>query len=514
MKCGQNFLLFAAMLFLAACSKAPQPYTHTQSYAIEDYKSTHIGKTIEKKAAQHPAKSGFTIVPYGHEAFTLRIAMTQMPEKSLDLQYYLWEADETGRLLSYNTLKAADRGVRVRVLLDDIGLAGHDPVLAAMDAHPNVEIRIVNPFSERNMHVINFLTDMKRVNHRMHNKTVIMDNTLAIVGGRNVGNHYYGVSEEKNFRDLDMVAVGPVVRDISKMYDYFWNGKWSVPIAALTDKTYTLEDLKKERKNLEDQIRKDSYPYPSEKDGKKLVSQLRSKLNKLVWANGDIVWNDPVQMARDISEQEDTIIIKLHQRLKNVKKSLYIESAYFIPGAKGVARLSDISKRGVKVRVLTNSLKSNDVLAAYSGYEKSRVELLKNGIELYELRADAGEHKIINKTPIKGFKNSGLHTKAMVFDEKDTFVGSFNLDPRSATINTEGGLYVENSALAKRVMQYMNEGIKLENAYRLSLDKDEEIIWTTVKNGKKVVYTSDPEASFWDKLKVGFLQLLPIDEQL
>ena len=182
--------------------------------------------------------------------------MTDLTDKTLDLQYYLWDPDETGRLLALNTLHVADRGVKVRILLDDIGLQGRDNMLAAMDAYPNIEIRIFNPFSNRGLYALDLLTDTQRVNHRMHNKTVIMDNAFAIVGGRNIGNHYFGVSDDINFRDLDIAVVGPIVRDISKMYDYFWNGKWSVPISVITKKKYTIKDLKKERGNLKTRSKK------------------------------------------------------------------------------------------------------------------------------------------------------------------------------------------------------------------------------------------------------------------
>ena len=514
MKQIQYLILTITLIFLTACSTVPEVYPRTSSHALTAYKSTDIGKIIEREVARHPGKSGFDVIRYGREAFTARIAMTDLTDKTLDLQYYLWDPDETGRLLALHTLQVADRGVKVRILLDDIGLQGRDNVIAAMDAHPNIEIRIFNPFSNRGMHALDFLTDTQRVNHRMHNKTVIMDNTFAIVGGRNIGNHYFGVSKDINFRDMDIAAVGPIVRDISKMYDYFWNGKWSVPVSVVTKKTYTMADLKNERKKLENKVKKDHYPYPLTQDSKTLQHELKQLLKAFVWAKGEMLWNDPEQMKLPIAQQSHTMITGLHDRAKKLQKSLLIESPYFIPRGEGIAYFNALRKKGIKIRVLTNSLKSNDVLAAYAGYNNYRKALLREGVELYELRDDAGASKIINHAPADAKVTTGLHAKVFVFDDKDVFVGSFNLDPRSSTINTEGGLYIESPELARRVMAYMKEGINLQNAYRLGLDKAGHITWTTVENGKKVVYTSEPKANAWDMLKVNFIQMLPVEEQL
>ncbi|SFZ98308.1 Cardiolipin synthetase [hydrothermal vent metagenome] len=511
------FIIMISLLILTACSSLPNVYPRTTSYALTSYKSTNIGKVLEKEVALHNGKSGFDVIRYGREAFTARIAMTDLTEKTLDLQYYIWDSDETGRLLALHTLQVADRGVKVRVLLDDIGLESHDKMIAALDAHPNIDIRIFNPFSNRNWHIFDMLSDTERVNHRMHNKTVIMDNAFAIVGGRNIGNHYFGVSDESNFRDMDIAAVGPIVRDVSKMYDYFWNGKWSVPISVITKKKYTMKDLEKERKKLEKKIKKDRYPYPLAKDSKKLQSNLKKLMEDFVWTSkGRVLWNDPAQMRLERDKQTHTIISSLHKRVNKVNKTLLMESAYFIPREYGIEHLKKLRKKGVKVRILTNSLKSNDVLAAYAGYNNYRVELLKIGVEVYELRADAGKSKLINHTLTDSNKkvSTALHAKIFVFDDKDLFVGSYNLDPRSSKINTEGGIYIPSPVLAKRVISFMDEGINLKNAYRLNLDKSGHITWTTIENGKKVVYTSEPKTSVWDKMKVSFLQILPLEDQL
>jgi putative cardiolipin synthase len=473
-----------------------------------------MGRLFEKEAAKHPGKSGFKLIPYGQDAFTARIAMVRLAQKSLDLQYYLWKSDRVGLLLANEALKAADRGVKVRILLDDIEQSGRDDIVAAMDAHPNIQIRIFNPFMHRNSHLLDFIGNFDRVNHRMHNKTIVIDNALVIIGGRNIGDHYFSVGEQTNFRDLDIAAAGPVVRQISTVYDHFWNGKWSVPISALTKRTYTQKDLLKIQEMIKQKISKLDFPYPLDQDVKTLRKEMIQIRDSFIWAKGLYVWDDPDNMQIKADNQTNTMIQKLEQRVRSVKKSLHIESAYFIPRPLGMAALKRLHKRGAEVQIMTNSLASNDVVPAHAGYAGYRKELLQAGVELYELRPDAGANKIVNKRLITNTINTGLHTKAIVFDDNAVFVGSFNLDPRSASINTEGGLYIESPKIAGEVLAFMAKGIKPENSYKVMLDKKGNLIWTTTIDGKKVIYHSEPEASTWQRFQSGFIEILPVELQL
>ena len=220
------FLLLLIGLLFTGCASVPKDYPRSSSTAFEDHLDTSVGQLFEEAAVQHPGESGFAIIRYGRPAFTARIALTELAEMSLDLQYYIWETDATGRILAERLIRAADRGVRVRLLIDDINLAGRDTNVAAMDAHPNIAIRVFNPFANRDAPLFDFAFDLDRVNHRMHNKIMVIDNAVAIVGGRNIGNHYFSVATDANFRDLDIAAAGPVVREISGVFDHFWNGDW------------------------------------------------------------------------------------------------------------------------------------------------------------------------------------------------------------------------------------------------------------------------------------------------
>jgi putative cardiolipin synthase len=244
-------------------------------------------------------ESGFTIIRYPRPAFTARIMLTELAEKSLDVQYYIWEADATGRILAERLVRAADRGVKVRLLVDDMNLSGRDKVVAAIDASPNIEIRIFNPFAHRDSRVLDFLTDMRRVNHRMHNKIMVMDNAVAIVGGRNIGNHYFGVDTHANFRNLDIAAAGPVVREISATFDTFWNGDWSVTIEVLVDRPNTDEDLQAAMATVRKQIADNNYPHPLDQDVAALKAELNSVFDSFIWAPGQIVWDDPAAIYEE-----------------------------------------------------------------------------------------------------------------------------------------------------------------------------------------------------------------------
>ena len=236
--------------------------------------------------------------------------------------------------------------------------------------------------------------------------------------------------------------------------------------------------------------------------------------DNFVWAKGSIVWNDPKTMTQDVEEHQNTMIQKLAKRVQSVEKSLHIESAYFIPRDSGISAIKKLRIRDVKVRILTNSMASNDVLSAHAGFAGYRKKLIENGVELYELRPDVGNNMIINKKPSSTTSKSGLHAKAMVFDSKAIFIGSFNLDPRSAAINTEGGLYVESPKLARQVIAYMNESANMKNSYRVVLNHKGGLAWVTLMDGKQVVYHSEPETKGWDRFKSTLIQLLPIELQL
>ncbi len=505
---------FPAVFFLA-CSVAgcdrdrPQVPDMPEVTAFTEHESTAIGARLAELAADHPGESGFAIIRYGQPALAARIALADLAEKSLDVQYYIWEADPTGRILAERLVRAADRGVRVRVLVDDINLSGRDARIAALDAHPGIEIRIFNPFKRRKFRVLDFATDLARVNHRMHNKIMIMDNALSLVGGRNVGAHYFESHAESNFRDLDIVGAGPIVRETSNVFDRFWNGPWALPVAQLVDRPYTEEDHRSAIEAVRREIEADDYPIPIESDAQTLLDRLDEIFADLVWAPGEIVWEDPANIFD--GDSPGRMNEALHERMRALEHELLIESAYFVPRDRGIEAAKNLHQRGVSVRVLTNSLSSNDVLAAHAGYSKYRKDLIRAGVELYELRPFPGP---VDKKIISADSKAALHTKAIVFDREAVFIGSFNLDPRSANINTEAGIYVESPELARQVIDYMKEGVAPENAFRVLLDDDGDLRWVIEKDGFRLDYDKDPNSRWYQRWTAGVIQVLPVEKQL
>ncbi|MEZ4600378.1 MAG: phospholipase D family protein [Syntrophotaleaceae bacterium] len=501
-------MVLCLSVMIAACATLPKDYLRTDSTAFSNYLATDLGQFFAEAEGEHPGKSGFALIRSGKHAFTSRIAMTELAQKSLDLQYYIWEPDATGRILMERLLRAADRGVRVRILLDDMNQSGRDAGIAALDAHPGIEIRLFNPFANRNARILDFLSDLRRINHRMHNKAIIADNAVAIVGGRNIGNHYFDVDTEANFRDLDLAAAGPVVRDVSAVFDYFWNANWSMPITALVDHTPSPADLQDVAERLRRKIADDVYPYPLDQNVARLKSELRAIRERFVWAPGRIVWNNPDEVANGA---QGGIVRDIAAKFQQAQEEVLIESAYLVVLDRGVELAQEMIERGLRIRVLTNSLASNDVIAAHAGYAKRRVKLLKAGVEIYELRPDAGE---IEQSLLPGRSKAALHTKAMVIDRQALYIGSFNLDPRSLSLNTEAAIYVDSPELARQTIAYLDEGIRPVNSYRVSLDEDGSPVWTTDNDGMPVLYDKEPETTFWQRFTAGFIEMLPVEEQL
>ncbi|HPY41070.1 MAG TPA: phospholipase D family protein, partial [Thiolinea sp.] len=502
--------LLAACL-LTACNQLPPNTNPIPSYAWNQPEKTRLGRLVNTQARHHPHQSGFALIASGQAAFNDRIAMTELAEKTLDVQYYIWEEDTTGLLLAEHLLTAADRGVRVRILLDDNNMAKRDNSIALLDAHPNIQIRMVNPFAHRNNHLLSFMTDLGRVNHRMHNKSMIVDSALAIVGGRNIGDDYFEVDKEANFRDMDLLAAGPIVKEVNRSFDYLWNGNWSYPITILAKREFSAADLVQARVRMAAYVQAHPYPHALDKEVGQLTQRVNQELAHLVWARGAVIDNDPVSLVK---QGRGEISKAFTNKLQTLDQELLIESAYFVGTKAGVEQAKKLIQKGVRVRVLTNSLASNDVLAAHAGYAKWRDDLLKAGVELYELRPDS-KGLLLDKLLNVGESKASLHTKSFAFDKKSVFIGSFNLDPRSENINSEIGIYVESPELAKRLAAFMDRGVNPEVAWKLVLNEAGQIRWLeTDRQGQHKEYSHEPMTSIWQRFFAGVIRILPIESQL
>lgn len=424
---------------------------------------------------------------YGTDAIASRIDIVNSAEHTLDLQYYIWRDDLTGLIL-FNAVKhAADRGVRVRILLDNLNEAKLQPDFKIFASHPSIEIRLINPD-------INFL------NHRMHNKSLISDNQVAIVGGRNIGDEYFGVSEEINFTDFDVMLLGPVVNEVSQEFDLYWNSERSFPIENVVKDAIAEADLKKFRERI-DKARK-------QLKGASFVNELNDLELDLhtYWGEARAVYDHPSKLK---GKKATKLTSLLQSELKDVKKELILISPYFIPGKEGAKNLEKLRKKGIRVIILTNSLASNDVSSVFGGYRKYRKRLLKSGIELYELRPD--HSPIRRKGHSHASSTMGLHGKVFIVDREKVVVGSMNLDARSRNLNTEMGVILQNEKFAKESANNLL-GALHSLAYKLDL-RDGKIEWLEFKQTKTKTYYQDPKTSWWKRSKTWFFSLF-IPEQL
>jgi len=498
-----------ALAVACGCSTYNTKYPRSPSTAFREYQATTLGRLFEQAAAAHPEQSGVIYMRYGNRALAARLALADLAERSLDLQYFIWDADISGHLLADRLIRAADRGVRVRVLLDDLSIVGRDTAIAQLSAHPNIEIRAFNPFRGRANRWRDFLHDPSRANRRSHNKLMIADSAIMIVGGRNIADHYFGVHGESNFRDLDTVTVGPVVRDAAVVFDDFWNSPFAVPYAAFVKTPPTRAECDAAIAEMRTKMARERLPYPIDEEVSALTADLKAVRDALTWAPVRVLYDDP-EKARDPSSHR--IFSELVMLISNAQQEVLIENAYFVPRDPGVELVAALHARGVRVRVLTNSLASNDLLVVHSGYQKYRDDMIKNGVEIYEVRPDATMEQL-RWSSVSEESHAGLHTKAMVVDRRYVVIGSYNLDPRSADINTELALLIDSPGFAEKVTEVFDEGAKPENSYRVTLE-GRKLKWTTSDGGKVRVYTEEPETSWWQRFKADAMGLLPIHSML
>jgi len=494
---------------IAGCATLPSNIVREPSHAWDRPQETKLGRAITAEAALHPGTSGFRLLGSGMDAFAARMALAETAERTLDLQYYIIHGDLTGKLIIDSAVRAAERGVRVRILIDDTTAKGRDTAINVLSASPSIEVRVFNPSAGRSSPAWLFsaAADFERINHRMHNKMFVADNQAGVVGGRNIGDEYFGARQGVNFADMDLLAVGPVVQELSRSFDEYWNSEWAYPIEALHTAATDTAAIRTRREELAaHRLAAQDSAYAKRLRESDLLTKLLANELPLVWAHAQVVADRPDKVA---SAATPTAPIKLGSRLRplveNARSELIISSPYFIPGAGGIRIFEQLRNRGVNVRILTNSFAGNDVAIVHRGYAKYRKDLLRLGVELHELKPSLAA---ASDTEQKRFGSSGasLHAKVFIIDRKQLFVGSLNLDPRSVDLNTELGIIVEDPGLADELARQFEELLRPEYSYRLSLDRtDGDIIWTSRENGREVTSNRDPEVGFWRRFSTWFL---------
>lgn len=490
-------------VLLGACATTVPDITPAPSYALAADPSTALGRKITPLLQQQPQNTGAFPLSDGLNAFFVRLGVMQAAEQSIDLQYYIYKSDEAGALIAWSALDAARRGVRVRILLDDLeGRA--DKVILALHRHPNIEIRLFNPFVWRDKRGFEFLGNFQRHNRRMHNKSLTVDNWVSIVGGRNIGNEYYAASEGKNFHDIDLAVIGPAVAAVSTQFDDYWNSPFAFPADTIIHKEidqHAVSVLYQQLDNEAQALRERGADSAIEHH--KIQERFYAEYQGLYWGKAKVLYDPPDKVA--LADTTDAAVLgqQLRDELLASKSSVMITSPYFVPGESGAELLSGLVDKGVDVRILTNSLASTDVAAVHSGYAKYRQPLLERGVEVFETRVDF-DHR-------PGFwalsSKASLHSKAFIFDERKLFVGSFNFDPRSVLLNTEMGILIESEALSQRFINGF-EAAKASCCYQLQLE-DGDIVWRDELNQKTL--TSEPNSSVWRRLGSWFMGWLPIE---
>jgi cardiolipin synthase C len=506
-------MVIVVALGVTGCASLPPLEGRIETHALANTGETRLARSVGPLVAAHPGKAGIHALPNPLDAFAARVLLAATAEKSLDVQYYIWRDDQTGYLLFDALWRAAERGVRVRLLLDDNNTKGLDEVIAVLDEHPNIEVRLYNPVAYRSSRMMNFVTDFERVNRRMHNKSFTADNRATIVGGRNVGNEYFGAGEEVLFADLDVLAIGPVVQEVSDAFDLYWNSPSAYPASSLVAKAGPDARERLKAKFVEVGADPESRRYTDAVRATPLVSNLLEGRLALEWDDARVVRDDPAKTL-DTNQRHDVLLITdLLQNFGRAEKSFDLVSPYFVPGKEGTAGLSAGAQRGVATRVLTNSLAATDVSAVHAGYEKWRKPLLQAGVKLYELKSTSTAVEMEEKKERKEKKGSSpesLHAKTFALDRRRIFVGSFNFDPRSALLNTEMGLVIDSPTLAARLSDAMDSGLA-KDAYELRLSPSGDIEWIEHDPSGDKTYDTEPQTTAFKRAAVWFMSLLPID---
>jgi len=506
-----RFLLPVSLVLLAGCATVDFDAPKSASTAITDTADTYFGRAMANFGEKPPGESGFYLLTDGIEALAARLQAAKRAEKTLDAQYYLITDDQIGIVFVGSLLDAADRGVRVRLLLDDIQTQGYDAGMAALDSHPNFEVRIYNPFSGRGSRA-SAITEFGRINRRMHNKSFTVDNQVTIIGGRNIAAEYFAAREDVNFGDADVAAVGPVVRDVSNMFDTYWNSRGAAPVEAFAkmpeDPAAELDRLRARIDAVIAEIRESKYAAAFTETLKTVTSV---QPEDFVWAPYELAYDSPDKTDKKLAEEAENITTTLAAAIARAEQELVIVSPYFVPLKSGIEYLTELQERGVQVTVITNSLAANNHSIVHSGYAPSRKPLLEAGVKIFEVRADANVAGVDRGT--QGAALATLHTKGFIVDDTELFLGSFNWDPRSIDINTELGVIMKSPELARWARERLAASSDTDN-YEVVLNDKGKVRWVDRAGDEEIVLDKEPQTGWWRRFTVGFYRILPVKGQL
>ncbi|MBE9564586.1 MAG: phospholipase D family protein, partial [Proteobacteria bacterium] len=496
-----------------------------------DTAETTLGVKANELIADHPDESTMYLVAEGTEAFLTRMALLSLAERTVDAQYFIWKSDLIGKLIFKGLIEAADRGVRVRLLLDDITLdAETEENVYVMDQHENIEVRIYNSFATRGFRAVDAITNPMRLNRRMHNKSFTFDSQYTVVGGRNIENNYFSANVRSNYADLDIIAAGPVVKDVDKQFDIYWNSRFAIPVKAFEhnqSEKNKLDILKVELSDFAEAKKESEYAIDlqSSEMYQRIVNGLSGADSRYIFrGDATVIYDDPDKTLGKSEDETVYMTSLMRPHIEKIEHSLELISPYFVPGEEGTEYMGDMVKRGIRVRVITNSLSSTDGIMAQSGYARQRIELLKAGVEIYELKATA-KSKASRSLRRSAEAKSALHAKTYIFDRKEVYIGSFNFDPRSAKINTELGVICAIPEMAEFIASTLFDEKLQETTYKVELIVEnevvdgidvaqEKVVWVETVDGKEIRHMKQPETSAWRRFNENIYSILPIESQL
>lgn len=468
--------------------------------------STRLAERVRAGMAGHEHESGVIPLAGGHDALGSRLALSEIADRSIDAQYYIWHDDTSGRLLLKMLYDASKRGVRVRLLLDDNGVPGLDDVMAALNALDNFEIRLFNPSTIRKPKMAGYALDFMRMNRRMHNKSFIVDGEAAIIGGRNIGDEYFRVGDANYYLDMDVLAFGDVVGKTAEVFDAYWNSASVFPV----------DQIIRGEGDLDVFLASVAESARSEAAGK-LVGQLESSASRFrvgsvrpEFTRVEVVADDPVK-GEGKASRDQLMITRLSGILGEVRTGIDVVSAYFVPGKQGTRLFGGLARSGKRVRILTNAMNTTDVLIVHAGYTKYRRDLLKAGVELFELKLRAEQEPGREELRPLGLSGAALHAKTFAVDDRRVFIGSFNFDPRSALLNCEMGFLIDSPTMARRVSEGFDGPLK-RASYQPVLTLDGQMAWTEeLPDGKLGIYQQEPGASWFRQAAIAVIGLLPVE---
>jgi putative cardiolipin synthase len=513
--------------FLIACTSFPQHFYPLKDYsfAFNRPENTQLGRDFIKAAKQHDGLSGFCLINNGLDGYIARAQLISKAQASLDLQYFIFREDKTGMALTAQLIGAADRGVKIRILVDDGSTSDGDDQLLTLAAHRNIQVRIFNPLSYRGhnefLRLLEMTVNKSKLDYRMHNKLFIADNAVALIGGRNIGDEYFQVDPESQLGDDDVFTVGPMVKKLSQSFDEFWNNVHSVPAQTLAPEFTTSDALDHFKKQLTANQNSLKESFTNRTFNSQVLNSLFTDSPELIWAKAQLIYDSPDKKdAEDDGLAGSLIYEPIKEAIKSTQSELLIITPYLIPGVEGMKLFQLLHDHDISIRILTNSLESTPELFAHAGYSNYRKPLLKLGVKLYEIRAKLG--KAIGSGESKkltSYGNYGLHAKQYIFDRQKVFLGSMNFDQRSMHLNTEIGLIIHSPELAKQAVAHFERLTDASNSYEVLLmanpaDKSESLVWVTKEDGKLTEYLSEPSKGTLQLIKENLMSIFPLDDEL